>query len=82
MAHFYGQLQGSRGEATRCGNKNEGIRGHIRGWDVGVRVEGYYDDELGDFFNVYVTSGSNGGRSDKHMAQVCIQNGIPVFIKK
>lgn len=25
MAHFYSSIQGSRGEATRCGTKNSGI---------------------------------------------------------
>src|SRR5262249_13144506 len=33
MAHFYGRLQGSRGEATRCGTKSSGIAATVRSWD-------------------------------------------------
>jgi len=33
MSHFYGYLQGSRGEATRCGTKTSGINAHLRSWN-------------------------------------------------
>ncbi len=58
MAQFYAEIQGNRGEATRMGTKNSGIRGHIRGWNVGVRIEGSHGDR--DTFDVYATSGSSG----------------------
>jgi hypothetical protein len=38
MAHFYGDMQGSRGQATRCGTKQSGIHAHIRGWHTGVQT--------------------------------------------
>ena len=39
MAHFYGNLKGSRGEATRCGTKSSGIRVSARSWSGSVSVE-------------------------------------------
>jgi len=66
MAHFYGNMGSGNGEVTRAGTRNSGIWGHIRGWDVGVRVLGStVTDEHGnvnDVFAVYLTSGSGGGR--------------------
>jgi hypothetical protein len=31
MAHFYGSIQGNRGEATRMGSKDSGIHGYVQG---------------------------------------------------
>ena len=65
MARFYAGIQGNRSEATRMGTQVSGISGHIRGWDVGIYVEG----EVGaneDIFHIYLTSGSNGSRR-KHL---------------
>ena len=64
MSHFYASIQGTRGEATRCGDKNNGIRGHIRGWDIGVNVHGGHNDVHGDIFTVSITSGSNRSGKD------------------
>ena len=61
MSQFYGEIQGNRGEVTRGGSKNSGIRGYIRGWNNGVRVEGRYDNEVQkDVFDIYATNGSGG----------------------
>lgn len=60
MAHFYAEIQGNRGEATRMGTEKSGIYGHIRGWDVGISVYGGVDDNGEDSFDVWLTSGSNG----------------------
>jgi len=38
MAHFYGTMQGSRGETSRMGTVNSGMTAHVRGWDVGIEV--------------------------------------------
>jgi hypothetical protein len=60
MAHFYASITGQTcTEVTRCGTKNSGISGHIRGWDCGVGVYGYVNDNGQDSFDVYVTSGSS-----------------------
>lgn len=59
MAQFYASIQGSRGEATRMGTKGSGITGHIRGWDVGARVQVSHVNGQ-DVVRVYRTGGSNG----------------------
>lgn len=61
MAHFYGNIQGNRGEATRMGTKQSGIEAHIRGWNNGVRVEGFVNAEGKDCFHIFATGGSHGG---------------------
>jgi hypothetical protein len=43
MAQFYAEIQGNRGQASRMGTKATGIWGHIRGWNIGAKVELYYD---------------------------------------
>ena len=59
MAQFYAEIQGNRGSVTRGGSKDSGIQGHIRGWNSGIRVEGHHEEDIGDIFLVYSTSGSN-----------------------
>lgn len=38
MSHFYGYIQGNRGEVTRCGTKSSGISALIKSWEHDVRV--------------------------------------------
>ena len=60
MSQFYGSLLGNRGKATRQGTKASGIEGHIRGWNMGIRVVCFYDKETGkDVVRAYRTGGSN-----------------------
>lgn len=66
MAHFYGSLQGARGEATRLGHKE--IRSHTRGWNVGIKIVGKINATSGeDEFHVYLTSGSNNHKLSKYL---------------
>ncbi len=58
MAQFYAETQGSRGPVTRTGTKQSGMTAHIRGWDVGVRIECQNIDGK-DVITVYRTGGSN-----------------------
>lgn len=58
MAHFKADIKGSRLSTSRLGGKASGISGHIRGWSSGIRVEGHHDEELGDIFLVWQTTGS------------------------
>ena len=61
MSHFYAHIIGSaRTVATRCGTKDSGVSGHLRGWDVGARVEVFIENGV-DTVRVYRTGGSNGG---------------------
>lgn len=41
MAHFYGELQGSRGEATRLGSKASGLRTLAASYQGAVSVRLY-----------------------------------------
>ncbi len=34
MSHFYGGVRGGRGEGTRTGHKNTGIRAYIKTWNT------------------------------------------------
>jgi hypothetical protein len=61
MAHFYADIQGNRGQATRMGTPNSGIAGHIRGWNVGCRVVCQVREDGKDEVLVYRTNGSNSG---------------------
>jgi len=53
MAHFYGTLQGSRGEATRCGHKSSGMETVCASWQGAVECRAYFDEESGEDY-VYV----------------------------
>ena len=79
MAHFYASIQGGRGEATRTGTKASGIGGHIRGWNVGVKVESMSDSGQGDEIAVFITTGSNRTRADRLVGQVRVVNGEACF---
>lgn len=69
MAHFYAEIQGNRGEVTRCGSKTSGMYGHIRGWDVGVQINIHHDEETdSDIVRVWRTSGSNGRKAPTLLA--------------
>lgn len=61
MSRFYAEIQGTRGVASRCGDKRSGMWCHIRGWDVGCYVRITYDEKNDrDVVTVYRTGGSNG----------------------
>lgn len=70
MSHFYGDVQGNRGVATRGGSKDSGIEGHIRGWHTGARVECHHDDASGkDIVSVYRTGGSSSRSNQELIAE-------------
>lgn len=48
MAHFYGNLKGSRGEATRCGTASSGLSVSARSWKGSVSVEMTEDGDFGE----------------------------------
>jgi hypothetical protein len=75
MARFYAEIQGNRGAASRMGTPNSGLSGHIRGWDVGVRVDCAVEDNDEDVIRVFRTAGSNGGRSDELIAELRSREG-------
>lgn len=44
MSHFYGTLQGSRGQATRCGTRASGVTTVAASWAGAVECEVYERD--------------------------------------
>ena len=44
MSHFYGTLNGNRGEASRCGTKGSGMITYAAGWEGAIRVMVRYDE--------------------------------------
>ena len=58
MAQFKAEIKGNRGSVSRLGHKTTGISSHTCGWKSGIKVEGHFDEELGDIFLVWQTSGS------------------------
>lgn len=69
MSQFYASIQGNRGEVSRQGSKKSGIRGHIRGWNIGVRVICRHIDGE-DVCTVYRTGGSNGYEPDELLVEL------------
>jgi hypothetical protein len=65
MARFYAEIKGSRGEATRMGSEKSGMRGHIRGWNIGACVYMDVTPEGKDEVSVFLTSGSSGHKSSR-----------------
>jgi hypothetical protein len=68
MAHFYGSMTGNRGTANRCGTKNSGLDAHIRGWDIGIRVNLRHINGK-DVVTVYKTGGSNNPVDQKSLGE-------------
>lgn len=60
MARFYGDLkEQARTPGTRRGNAKTGLVAHIRGWNVGVKVDCAIDENGKDVIRVTRTGGSN-----------------------
>lgn len=60
MSHFYGTLQGSRGEATRCGTQGSGMTTNCAGWGGCIRAEAFHHDGE-DMYRVYLAPWQNSG---------------------
>lgn len=52
MSHFYGVLQGDRGDVTRRGTKESGLRTTAASWAGAVVVELYVDAAGRDCYSV------------------------------
>lgn len=59
MSRFYASIKGNRGEVTRTGTVSSGITGHIRGWNIGVKVHCYIDAKGRDAIEISRTGGSS-----------------------
>jgi hypothetical protein len=45
MSHFYGTLNGNRGEATRCGSKDSGMTTYCASWSGAVHCQAHYNEK-------------------------------------
>lgn len=70
MSRFYGTLDGdaSKVQATKRGHR--AVTGEVRGWDLGIKIEAFPENDSFDGFQVSITSGSNGGWADQRLATV------------
>ena len=66
MSHFYGVLEGSRGQATRCGTKRSGMQATAASWRGAVDVRLWHDEETGeDCYSVSLIPWHGHGRSQE-----------------
>lgn len=47
MGHFYGTLEGNRGQASRLGTANSGLRTEAAGWKGCIHVQIEHDEKTG-----------------------------------
>ena len=60
MAHFYGTIEGNRGQATRCGSKSSGMTSYAASWAGAVRTVAYEKDGV-DMARVELTTWKGAG---------------------
>jgi len=48
MSHFYGTLQGARGQSTRCGHKSTGLTTVAASWKGAIQVFLGHNEETGE----------------------------------
>jgi len=56
MSHFYGTVQGNRGEASRGGSKDSGMETYCASWSGAVRCSAYINSDGVDCVLVELTS--------------------------
>lgn len=61
MAHFYGTIKGTRGEASRLGGKSSGLQTYAASWAGAVRVYLYVNDAGVDMARVSLTKHRGSG---------------------
>lgn len=59
MSHFYGTVQGGRGQAHRCGHKTSGLRVSAKTWQREVQTHLYHRDGI-DYARVILLSNDAG----------------------
>ena len=74
MARFRGSVSGQRGYASRLGSAKSGLHTEANGWNSGVSVQAFADEDV-DVFEIRSTSGSNGGVAGFLIGYVFIRDG-------
>lgn len=71
MSDYYATVSGDGEMKGQRGSKEGGMWVHVRGHDLGVRIDVWYDEKEGmDVFEVRETSGSNEHRTGRVLARV------------
>lgn len=78
MSHFYGTLQGSRGEATRCGSKDSGIHTVAASWQGAISVNLFHDEETREDWARVCFSTWHGCGTDKEIFSGPVNGSKPV----
>lgn len=76
MAHFYGTLNGSRGEASRCGDKGSGFVAVAASWAGAIRTELFIDAQGRDSFRVLEVEWE--GKGQRRLLAEGVLGGVPV----
>lgn len=64
MAHFYGTLQGARGQASRLGTKASDLLAVAASWEGAVSTKVYFNDDAGcDYARVMLIPWHGNGTS-------------------
>ena len=79
MAQFRATISGGRGEVSRLGSKASGVLTEANGWNSGVKVVGYVDDQGNDVFDIFATSGSSHINTRIFIGQVVLEDGGIAF---
>jgi len=77
MSHFYGKMQGARGEATRCGTKSSGITTYAAGWRGAIRVDVSQNEDGLDVFTVYLEPWQDSGGRQIVLADGLLDSSNP-----
>ena len=64
MSALYGSLQGCRGEATRCGSKNSGVRASVQSWNGSLVSYMDLDENGKPVVTLKTSEGSSGYGSE------------------
>lgn len=62
MSHFYGTVQGNRGEASRGGSPSSGMETYCASWRGAVRCKAYVNSEGVDCVRVELTTWRGQGQ--------------------
>lgn len=68
MAHFYGELKGSRGAVSRLGGKDGGMTTTVAGWGGAIHVV-LFVFEGRDYYHVMLTPWKSSGGTSRIIAE-------------
>lgn len=68
MAHFFGEIEGQRGAASRLGSKDSGLRVVAASWSGAIKVWLRHDRDGQDHYTVEQTQWQNGAGVNQLLA--------------